>query len=214
MHPATKTIRSVLLCALLASSGCFSLSREATSARHFVLGGSGQTGGAAPTEESAGAFVGLRTPRIAEYLATPFIVVRHGPHRIAFSEFNRWGEDLARGINRAVAGHMAARAPFPRVETAPWSQETPPEYLIQLDLLRFEGVATENPEGGDGEAHVLVTWEILNQQDGALLARGTTEVRKHVWTPGDFDGLVGLLDEALVELANDLVLGLERALAR
>ena len=60
-----------------------------------------------------------------------------------------------------------------------------------------------------GEAHLLATWEILDPIDGALRARGGTEVRRPGWTVGDFNGLVDLLDAGLGVLAEDLIRALE-----
>lgn len=207
-----RTTRPVLLCMLLALSGCFSLARDPNPPRHYVLGGGtvGATSMVAPVRTS----IGLRPPRLADYLASPFIVVRRGVHRVGFSESDRWGEDVAHGIGRTVARHMAAREASLRMETTPWPATAIPDYIIQMHFLHFEGVAPEDPLVSKGEAHLLATWEISRRQDGALLASGTTEVRSPEWTVGDFDALVGLLDAALDTLAAELVRGLETALAR
>ncbi len=207
---ATKVTRPVLIGVLLALSGCYSLSRNAPLQQHYVLGASERTENATSAVRTPSILViGLRPPRLAGYLGTPYIVVRKGVHQVRFSEFDRWGEDLARGINRTVAGHMVARSPSHRVEAAPWPPGDRPDVLIQLHVLRFEGVAPEDPQTMEGEAHVQVAWEILRPEGGALLGRGLTEVRANGWTVGDFDGLVSLLDRGLATLAADLVLALE-----
>jgi uncharacterized protein len=214
-----RTIRLVLLATLLSLAGCFSLSRQAPPQQHYVLGAGGPPEHATPpadrpVEDSSGHVIGLRPPRLADYLATPFIVVRRGEHQVEFSEFHRWGEDLGRAINRTVAGRLAAPASPHRIEVAPWPAGTSPERVIQVHILRFEGVAEEAPVTGEGEAHLLATWEILRPLDGAVLARGTTEVREEGWSIGDFDGLVRLLDAGLDILAGDLARGLDRATTR
>jgi uncharacterized protein len=213
-----RTIRLFLLATLLSPAGCFSLSRSAPLQQHYVLGAGGPPEHAAPpggrlVADPGGHLIGLRLPRLADYLATPFIVVRRGTHQVEFSEYHRWGEDLGRAINRVVAGRMASRTPPHHVAAAPWPGGTSPDHVIQVHILRFEGVARQDPGSGEGEAHLLATWEILRPLDGALVARGTTEVREGGWSVGDFDGLVRLLDAGLEILAEDLALGLERALA-
>lgn len=215
MNAATTAVRPILLLLLLALSGCFSLSRSARVQQHYVLGAGRQTEGAALEDRSGGeaAVVGLRPPRLADYLASPFMVVRQGPHRVEFSEVDRWGEDLARGVSRTLALRMAARLPAHRVVSAPWPSGVRPEYVIQLRLLRFEGVAPDDPLDAAGEAHLLATWEILGSSDGAVLGSGTTEVRSGGWTVGDFDGLVSLLDAGLDTLAEELAQRLERVSA-
>lgn len=205
-----RTIRFLLLSALLAVGGCFSLARDPSPPRHYVLGGGGKA--AASTAAPSRTSIGLRPPRLAEYLMTPFIVVRRDVHQIGFSEFDRWGEDVVHGIGRTVARSMSARAPSLRVETTPWPTTAQPEYVVEMDVVRFEGVAPADSLAVGGEAHLLATWEITRRRDGSLVASGTTEVREPGWTVGDFHGLVALLEAALDTLAAELVLGLEAAL--
>lgn len=209
-----KTIRLTLLLIFAALTGCFSLGREEPPQRHYVLGGSRLQEAGAPAGRLAGLAIGLRQLRLAEYLESPLLVVRQGPHQIRFSEFHRWGEDLGGGVNRAVAGYLADRAPFEGIDVVPWSPRAEHDYLIQLHLLRFEGLAPEEPaatEGAlalEGEAHLLATWEIILPEDGSVLARGTTDYRMPGWQVGDYGGLVTLLDTGLDVLAGDLVAGL------
>ncbi len=204
-----RTTRLLLLAALASTAGCFSLSRNAPPQRHYVLGSdrSPQTGAAtAPAVADSGAqVIGLRRPRVADYLATPFIVVRRGAHQIELSEFHRWAEDLDQAINRSVSGFLAELAPTHRVVTAPWPGGTRPDVVIQTHVLRFEGAAPEDPASTAGEAHLLATWEVLRASDGSLLARGTTEVREESWVVGDFDGLMRHLEAGLARLAEDLL---------
>jgi uncharacterized lipoprotein YmbA len=208
-----KAIHLIGLFALTALTGCFSLSREEPRQQHYVLGGSALQETGPPAERLAGLTIGLRPLRLAAYLETLLIVVRQGPHQIRFSEFHRWGEDLGGGINRAVAGYLTARAPFQGVDVVPWPPQTQHDYLIQLHLLRFEGVAPEEPAASEGEVHLLATWEIIRQPDGAVLARGTTDYRERGWTVGDYAGLVTLLDAGVRVLSDDLITSLGKIVA-
>lgn len=207
-----KGIRLIFLCTLFALTGCFSLGRDEPPQQHYVLGGSQLPETEASADRLAGLAIGLRQPQLAEYLETPLIVVRQGPHQIRFSEFHRWGEELAGGVNRAVAAHLAARHPLDGIDVVPWPPQARHDYLIQLHLLRFEGLAPEVPTASEGEAYLLATWEIIDQQDGAVL-RGTTDYRADGWTVGDYDELVTLLDAGLHELSDDLIAALERLVA-
>ena len=148
----------------------------------------------------------MRRLKLASYLASPFMVVRRGPNQVTFSEFRRWGEPLGAGINRVVAGMLAARG-FRDVAVAPWPTRGRYEYLIQLDVERFEGVAPEDPEATDGGVHLLVNWEVIRHEDGVVLGRGTTDYRRPGWTVGDFAGLVSMLQDGLEVLSADLTAG-------
>jgi uncharacterized protein len=212
-----RTIRPLLLVTLLTLAGCFSLSRDVPPQQHYVLGAGGPAALAVPAAQQREPgldthLIGLRSPRLADYLGTPFIVVRRGVHQIDFSEYHRWGEDLGRAINRTLAGHLAGSMALHRIEAAPWPAGASPDHLIQLHILRFEGLVPEGSGTGEGTAHLLANWEILRPLDGTIVARGTTEVREGRWSVGDFDGLVRLLDAGLAVLAEDLALALEQTL--
>ena len=186
----------------VAATGC-SLGRSSPPLQQFVLGGGARVESSAPTNPE-GLVIGVRRLDIAPYLATPAIAVRRGS-RILHSEFHRWGEDLDEGINRAVARYLAAAGPIRAVDIAPWPTRSRYDYLVQLHVARFEGVLPDGAAAGAGEVHLLATWEIIRHEDGTVLVRGVTDFRAPGWKPGDYAGLVTLLDQGLNELAGDLV---------
>ena len=200
------TMRTLLMpaLALLAFAGCFRLSRDTPPLQQYVLGGTPAAPVAAPPAGPGGVTVGIRRLDLAPYLASPAVVVRRGPHQIVHSEFHRWGEDPGEGITRAVAGYLSAEASIRAVDVAPWSAGARHDYLVQLHVVRFEGVAPADSGAMAGEAHMLATWEILRQEDGAILARGTTDHRASGWMVGDYAGLVTSLDRGLNGLAGDV----------
>jgi hypothetical protein len=200
-----KARRTVLIIpfVVLGMTGCFSLGRNPPADRHYVLGGGLPSDTASP--DFAALTIGVRRVQLASYLATPLIVVRHGTHRITFSEFHRWGEDLDGGIARAVAANLAARASVQRVDVAPWPIRERYDFLIQINVSRFEGAVPEESTATEGEVHLLATWEIMRQQDGAMLAGGTTDFRERGWRVDDYAGLLTMLDRGLNVLADDLV---------
>jgi len=210
MHFTTIATRPTLSLALIALAGCFGLNRGDPSQRHFVLGLASSPANVetASAGDVPGLTVGLRSLRLAEYLESPLIVVRRGPHRIELSEFHRWGETLDQGISRTVAGYMEGQGSSLDVAHAPWPTRSEQDYLIQLQILRFEGSAPDGLAVTEGEALLLASWEILRGDDGALLAQGATEYHGPGWAVGDYDGLVALLETGLSELARDLVAAL------
>ena len=107
------------------------------------------------------------------------------------------------GINRALAGHLAARPSVGAVTVAPWTPRTPLDYLVQLHVTRFEGVA--DSLAATGEAQLLATWEIIRPSDSAVLARGNTDYRERGWEVGNYGALVILLDAGLRDVANDVI---------
>jgi len=204
MRPMRRAIRLLAPLVLVLLGGCFSLGRETTSLEQYVLGTVPEGGAVAASSEPAGPAIGVRRLDLAAYLATPSVVVRRGSHQIVLSEFHRWGEELGEGINRALVGYLGARRDFRRIDVAPWPIATEHDYLIQVHVSRFEGVAPENPSGLEGEVHVLATWEIIRRDDGTVVGRGTTDYREPGWRVGDYAALVALLDRGVYRLANDL----------
>lgn len=193
---------------LLVLAGCFSLSRNAPAQRYYVLGAHSVTAeGVAP--DSSAVAVGIRRLDLAPYLDVPFVAVRRGANRITFSEFHRWGEDLSSGISRALVAYLGGRTPSRIVDAAPWPLRAHHDVLVQVHILRFEGVAADEAAAVQGQAHMLATWEILRPADGVVLARGTTERRTDGWNVDDHDGLVALLDRGLTALADDVAAALD-----
>ena len=52
---------------------------------------------------------------------------------------------------------------------------------------------------------MLATWEIIRPEDGAVLARGSTDYRQRGWEVGDYGALVKLLDAGLLGVSNDVI---------
>ena len=210
MRYKANALRLIGLCAVVALPGC-SLSRGAPAQQHYVLGGGLLQENEAPSSGALGGLaIGVRRLQLASYLQSPSVVVRRGARaqEISLSEFHRWGEPLGEGINRALAGYLAAKAPFPVVQVAPWPLRAQHDYLVQVDVLRFEGVAPEELAGTKGVAHLLATWMIIRPGDGEVLARGTTDYRESSWRVGDHGHLVTLLDAGLSVLSENLVAGI------
>lgn len=196
-----KTGLLAALCVLMTASGCLNLGPKEDPTRFYILGDSER---AAVPADTTGAVVGLRAVQLAGYLQTPFLVVRTGPHEVAYADFDRWGEALDQGINRSVAGYLSHRAGIRRVDVVPWPRQARHDYLVDIQVHRFEGATYR----GTGEAHLLADWQIVDPADGRVLARGTTEARRDGWTAGSYAALAALLDGALAGLASDLAASL------
>lgn len=203
MMEKTYIARTIMLCGLLAQAGCFKLGRDTPVLQQYVLAGGGAQASAAAPPPADGIIIGVRRLDLAPYLDMPAIVVRRGAHEIVISEFHRWGEDPGAGINRALAGHLRVTPGVRAADVAPWSPRAPHDYLIQLHVLRFEGVA--DSLASQGEAQLRATWEIIRPDDGAVLARGSTDYRQQGWHVGDYASLVRLLDQGLSGVARDVV---------
>ena len=146
--------------------------------------------------------------RIFQQLSVPEIVVRRGASRLDVSEFHRWGGELPEGINRALATHLAGTPSVRSVDVAPWEPRSRHDYIVQLHVSRFEGVA--DSAATEGRVHVLAGWDIIRPFNGTVLVRGSTDDRGGSWRVGDYAGLVTGLDSALSRVARDISACLSR----
>jgi uncharacterized lipoprotein YmbA len=204
--------RLVLLVGALAlvTEGCVRLPSPRPSNTQYYLLGSPLS--ADTTAGTTGLRLGLRKPRLAEYLDTRALVARRGANEIHFSEFHRWGEELGPALNRVVALNLEAQPGVQSAEVVPWPRGPAFDYVLQLRVLRFEGVGPPppGPDADDdapipkGHSQVVVGWTVFGPQGDTLRARGHTRHRVDGWPVTDYADLVAKLDTSLVVLAEDL----------
>jgi uncharacterized lipoprotein YmbA len=196
----------------LLAAGCVRLLEPRPSnTRYYLLGSHLATDTTANTATD-GLRIGLRKPRLAEYLDTPTLAVRRGPNEVNFSEFHRWGEDLGVSLNRVVALNLERQPGIQSTEVVPWPRGTSFDYVVQLHILRFEGVGPAPPgpdADGDtppprGHSQTTVAWTVLTPDSDDVIARGWTRDRRGDWPVTDHADLVAKLDASLVVLAEDI----------
>jgi hypothetical protein len=162
--------------------------------------------------DTTGLTVGLRRPRLASYLDASRIVTRSGPNAIRFSDFHRWGEDLDQAINRVVAINLEEKPGIQSVEVVPWPEGARFDHIIQLRILRFEGVGPPppGPEADDdvppptGHSQMVARWTIFGPDGTDPEAQGLTRHREEGWPVTDYADLAARLDTSLAVLADDL----------
>jgi uncharacterized protein len=203
MRTATRALRLLMMPGLLAATGCVSLGRDTPPLEQYVLGSRPPPTAAAASRDDAGLTIGVRRIDLASYLATPSIVVRRGANQIIVSDFHRWAEDVGEGINRVVAKHLAAAGAVRAVAIAPWPVRAQHDYLVQLHVSRFEGMA--DSLAAEGSARVTATWDIVRPADGGVVARGVTDHQRGGWRVNDYAALVVMLETGLVEVAADVL---------
>ncbi|MEZ4700299.1 MAG: PqiC family protein [Rhodothermales bacterium] len=215
----TRRHAPAMLTLLLALTGCVNLDPPANPTRYYVLGRT-ELGQKQRTETPTlgGYRIGIRRAQVAEYLDTPLIVTRLGTNEVAFAEYHRWGEDVGRGIERALATYLIADPSVRRADVVPWPAGVTPAYVVQINVERFEGEAVgqdgdaKNPYAALGYARFLATWEILDEDD-LLLRRGTIDFTQDKWLVGNHQQLVTFLDLGVEQLSKDLLRAI-RELAR
>ena len=194
-----------LFAAAVLLQGCVNLKPRENTNRFYVLGAGEADMSAA--EQASGLSIGIRRVGMAEYLDMPYIVVRRGSNEVRFVEDQRWGEDLRRSIGRVVARRLETRAGIGRVDIVPWAVGAQHDYVIELTVSRFEGVATS--PAARTTAHLVANWQILDASTGDILSQGTTDETVGGWTEEIYPNLVSGLEQALDTLASEIYAALE-----
>ncbi len=205
MRNPVRYIRLLAIAIPVCLAGCVKLARESPRLKLFALGGAEVV--ATPTVGATTAVrrplaVGMRRLILASYLAVPAVMMRRGANQLEASEFHRWGGDLEESINRAVGTYLAGLPPVRAVDVAPWPSRARHNFLVQLEISRFEGVA--DSAATVGRVHLMAEWGIIRPLDGAVMVRGRTDDRVGTFRVGDYAGLVTGLDAALVHVARDI----------
>ena len=209
-------MRRIGLCLLAAALvglflvGCVQLPTPRPSNTSYYLLGSDLS--ADTTVEMSGLRLGLRKPRLPEYLDTPTIVTRRGPNEIHFAEFHRWGEDLGPALNRVLALNLEKQSGIQSAEVVPWPRGVGFDYVVQLRVLRFEGAgpappgpdADEDAPIPEGHSQMTIGWTVFGTEGDTVRTRGVTRHREDGWPVTDFANLVAKLDTSLVVLAEDI----------
>jgi uncharacterized lipoprotein YmbA len=194
--------------AILILTGCLGIFRGAPPLQHYTLGAAIDEEVTVANGGLARLSIGVRQPRLAEYLETHFIVVRPNPNQILFERQHRWGGSLDREIGRALVGYLDARGRFQRVDLVPWPLHVVHDYIIEVEVLRFEAVMPSDEGGSLGEAHLHASWEIVRALDPEVVASGTVDLRQPGWPVDDYPALVSRLDDSLRALADELIVRL------
>ncbi len=197
-----------------ALTGCFKLARESPKLQMYVLGDGSASGLPTPPagapSAGRGAFtIGLRRVEMASYLSVPTVMMRRGANELIVSQFHRWGGDLDQSVNHALGVYLARSPRVHSVDVAPWTARAQHDLLVQLHVMRFEGVVADS-SAREGRVHVMAGWDIIRPFDGAVMVRGSTDDRGGAFRVGDYAGLVAGLDAALMRVARDISVCLAR----
>ncbi len=89
------------------------------------------------TTEEEGLRVSVERVLLPSYLEDRRILIRKGEAEVMPLEFSRWGEPLAHGIARVVAGNLASHPAVEAVSYYPW-QEVDSEFTrVRLKVLEL-----------------------------------------------------------------------------
>jgi hypothetical protein len=198
--------------ALLAASallaGCSFFPKPAPDpTRHYVL--TALTPAAVDAAGQGKLKVGLRSVQIAPYLDGKAMIVRRGDNEIDYSDYARWAEPLATGINRMLVARLHVSGRVGRVFPQPYPFDVMRDVDVSVSVLRCEGRVRP-----DGRAVVSFTCaiEIVRVEEkpgaaggGQVLFREVFEAPETPWKDGDYAALATGLSEKVAGLADRIL---------
>jgi uncharacterized protein len=180
-------------------TGCQSWRPVADLTRYYVLAASAK----APSETQANRdlTIGIAPVEIPAYLQSSRIVARRNANEIHYSDYREWGEHLDKGIQRVLAGDLAALLPGVRAVTSAW-QSNDVKAEIYVSIQRFELEES-------GEVTLDCQWRIVSP-GGTRVLRSNHFVTSKRGPPLSKDptGAVNTLSDALVDLSKEIAAAL------
>jgi len=156
--------KSYLLIALLVlvQTGC-SIGGASRPAEFYVLNtepGTPVSGRTAPADPLS---VGLGPITMPDIFDRPQIVTRPQSNRLELAEFDRWGGDLNRDLNRVLAQDLMSRLNTDSILPYPWSSRDKPDFQVAIQVFRFDGDV-------GSVAKLEGVWRLLDGAKGCELA--------------------------------------------
>lgn len=142
---------------------------------------------------------------VAQYLKRPQIVVRDADQRLQLAQFNQWAEMpqtaivpwLARDVDRQLAGAVVVAFPSVGHADAPY---------------RVRGTISQWDTDAGGTAVLVVQWECVTDEDGALIPLRTSRYTAQAARPDNYSDVVRALNQTLADFAKDMAVALSSTL--
>jgi uncharacterized lipoprotein YmbA len=116
---------------------------------------------AADSLAAPGRVVGVLPVTVPGWIDRPQITARAEGSRIAPDELARWGEPVARGVQRVIAENLAALLPGYRVLSAPWPNTETVGPRVEITL-------TELARQADGSVALEARWAVIGADRRAI----------------------------------------------
>jgi uncharacterized lipoprotein YmbA len=160
-------------------------------------------GGLPPPAAHAVAYrVAVGPVTIPALVDRPQIVLRTGANRVTLAEQSRWAEPLKDGIERAVAGNLAALLSGAQVATDAHGAAAEPDYRVLLDVQNFDSAP--------GDAATLDLLWTVRAADDRVVAAGRSVIREAA-RGSDYDAIVAAHGRALAAASREIAAAIRTA---
>ena len=180
-----------MACLALLPAGC--MLKHSASARLYVLQAVAREPAAATGEAPRGV-LGVQRVSVPAWMDRPEITARTGRGEIVPDSLARWGEPIARGIQRVVAENLAVLLPDRHVVAAPFAASRTVDHRLDLAI-------TEGGRQADDRVLLEARWAIVGP-DGAVLVQRRSSHRTGAVSTAE--GVVSATSEALGLLSGEI----------
>jgi len=154
---------------------------------------------AASPSQTPEAVVGVLRVTVPGWIDRPQVTGRSSTGHVRTDESARWGEPIARGVQRVVAENLAALLPTRRIVVAPFSPDQVVHHRVDITL-------SEAARQADGSVLVEARWALVGPR-GATLVKRRTSHRAHPTAAGSAGAVTGA-SEAIAELSREIAAAL------
>jgi uncharacterized lipoprotein YmbA len=138
---------------------------------------------------------------IPRYIDRGALLVFTKDNRLELKEFDRWGEPVAEGMTRAIAGNLAALFPSATINTYPFSGgRTAAGHQVSVEVVKMN-------IHQDGLVDFLANWAILDINGRSTVTRGQTQFQRTT-APNDMEAAVRTLSYGISVLSQEVAVKL------
>lgn len=144
----------------------------------------------------------VRDVRLPAYLDRQQIVTRGSEHRLQVADHDKWASDLRQDLMRVLAENLGRLLASDRVIAAPHRLRQPPDYRVDVEVLRFE-------RGPEGRVELAARWSLARGDDGTVLAErmvflAETLAGAPLGDAASFEALVAAMSRVYGEMAQPI----------
>jgi uncharacterized lipoprotein YmbA len=183
--------RVVAALALLCAGCLVGRSREA---RTFVLDPLAAREAGSPSAAPA-SVVGVAKVTVPGWIDRPQVTARGPAGEILTDDFSRWGEPIAKGMQRVLAENLAALLPDRRVVVTPFATGDTIDHRLEVTLV-------EAARQTDGSVLLDARWDVVGASGEVLLRRRSSH-RASGLAAGAAGAVAGA-SEALAALSREI----------
>lgn len=154
----------------------------------------GASGGAVASE--MGLAIGVGPVELPSYLRRRQIVTREAESRLLSSEAHSWGEDLEASVARVLAENLSSLLPSNRVVTLPWQSAGDLDYLVAVQIQRFERDA-------ENVVHLDARWSLTRAKGRKVVAARASAI-KQTGVDAGYPATVEGMSRAVEQLSREI----------